>query len=84
MVVSAVATVVVSAAAVVVVSTAAVVVGSLYSEYAGSASSAGVFPVSPGSALIDTVFFNPNDSTLLLVYCDLTSTSYVPVASLFS
>ena len=60
------------------------VVGSLYSEYAGSASSAGVFPVSPGSALIDTVFFNPNDSTLLLVYCDLTSTSYVPVASLFS
>ena len=78
MVVSAVATVVVSAAAVVVV------VGSLYSEYAGSASSAGVFPVSPGSALIDTVFFNPNDSTLLLVYCDLTSTSYVPVASLFS
>lgn len=60
------------------------VVGSLYSEYAGSASSAGVFPVSPGSALIYTVFFNPNDSTLLLVYCDLTSTSYVPVASLFS
>ena len=84
MVVSAVATVVVSAAAVVVVSATAVVVGSLYSEYAGSASSAGVFPVSPGSASIDTVFFNPNDSTLLLVYCDLTSTSYVPAASLFS